>query len=90
MYPTDYALACLIGSGLRYAKITVVFARIIQRNIKATETKMEFPVSLDTLIKKLETNHSVQEISMSYHIQLTQGGKRMQKVSSAQLLSRGR
>ena len=53
--PTDYALASLVGAGLRDAEITVAFARKINRKIKATETKMEFPVSLDTLIEKLDT-----------------------------------
>ena len=62
MSPTDYALASLLKAGLRDAEITVAFARIIHWKIKATETKMEFLVSLDTLIKKLDTYNPVKEI----------------------------
>ena len=60
--PTDYALASLLKAGLRDAEITVAFARIIHWKIKATETKMKFLVSLDTLIKKLDTYNPVKEI----------------------------
>ena len=59
---TAYALASLVGAGLRDAEITVAFARMINRKIKARETKMEFPVSLDTLIKILDTYNPVKEI----------------------------
>ena len=55
MNPIDYALASLVGAGLKDAEITVGCSRMINRKIKATETKMEFPVSLDTLIKILDT-----------------------------------
>ena len=44
--PTDYALASLVGTGLRDAEITVTFTRIIN------EAMMEFPISLDKLIEK--------------------------------------
>ena len=43
--------------------IAVAFARMINQKIMATETKMEFHVSLDTLIKKLGTYNPVKEIS---------------------------
>ena len=46
--PTDYALASLVGTGLRDAEITVTFTRIIN------EAMMEFPISLDKLIEKLD------------------------------------
>ena len=59
----DHAdISCLVGAGLRDAEITVAFTRMINRKIKATETKMEFPVSLDTLIGKLGTYDPVKEI----------------------------
>ena len=51
--PTDYALASLVGAGLRGAEITVAFA--IHRKIKAPETKIKFPISHDALIKNLNT-----------------------------------
>ena len=62
MNPTDHALASLAGVGLRDVEITVVLAGIIHWKIKVTETKMEFPVSLDTLIEKLYTYNPVKEI----------------------------
>ena len=43
-------------------KLQVTVARMINRKIKATETKMEFTVSLDTLIKKLDTYNPVKEV----------------------------
>ena len=43
-------------------KLQVTFARMINRKIKATETKMEFPDSLDTLIKELDTYNLVKEV----------------------------
>lgn len=39
-------------AGLEDAEITVALASMVHRKIKATETKMEFPVSPDPLIKK--------------------------------------
>ena len=60
--PTDYALASLVGTGLRDAEITVTFAQMINQKIKVRETKMEFPVSLDILIEKLDTYNPVKEI----------------------------
>ena len=62
MNPTDYALAFFVGAGLRDAEIIVAFARMINRKIKATESKIEFSVSLDTLIEKLDTYNPVKEI----------------------------
>ena len=59
---TDYALVSLVGAGLRDTEITVAFVRMISRKIKAIEAKMEFPVSPDTLIKKLDTYNAVKEI----------------------------
>ena len=43
---------------------------MINRKIKTREKKMEFPVSLDTLIKKLDTYNPVREIfnAISYSI----------------------
>ena len=58
--PTDYALIYLVGAGLKDAEITAAFARMIHRKIKATDTKMEFPVSLDTLFEKLTENMDVE------------------------------
>ena len=40
--PTHYALAFLVGASLTDAGIAVAYARMINRMIKATETKMEF------------------------------------------------
>ena len=72
MNPIDYALAYLVGSVLGEAKITVVFGRIIHGKIKAAETKMEFPVPLDTLIRKLDTFNPIKDIFnvMSYSVDL--------------------
>ena len=51
---TDYALVYLVRAGLRDAEIKVTFTRMIHLKIKATETKMEFPFLLDTLIEILD------------------------------------
>ena len=58
----DYALAFIVEAGLRDPEITVSFTRMINWKIKARETKMEFPVSLDTLIKILDTYNPVKNI----------------------------
>ena len=55
-------MASFVGAGLKDAEITVAFARMINRKITARETKMEFPVSLDALIEKLETYNPIKEI----------------------------
>ena len=62
MNSTDYPRASLVGPGLRDAAVTVAFTRMINRKIRARETKMKFPVSLDTLIEKLDTYNPVNEI----------------------------
>ena len=52
--PTVYVLASLVRAGFRDAEITVTFARMI-----TAEAVIEFPVSLDTLTKKLDTYNIV-------------------------------
>ena len=68
--PADYALASRIGAGLRDADITISFARMINRKIKASKEKMEFPVSVDPLIKQLNSHNPLKEIfnAISYSI----------------------
>ena len=41
---TDYALASLVGTGLKDAEITVAFARMINWKMQPRETNTEFPV----------------------------------------------
>ena len=59
-------------AGLEDAEITVALASMVHRKIKATETKMEFPVSPDPLIKKNWTHNPVKKIFniMSYSVEL--------------------
>ena len=59
---TDYALASLVEAGVRDTETTVAFARKINWKIKARETKMKFPASLQTLIEKLDTYKPVKDI----------------------------
>ena len=59
--PSEYALAFLVRDSLSDAEITVAFASMIHRKIKATERKMEIHVSLDTLIKIVDTYNPVKE-----------------------------
>ena len=62
MSPTDYTLASLVQAGFRDTEITVAFARKINWKIKARETKMKFPASLQTVIEKLGTYKPVKDI----------------------------
>ena len=62
MSPTDYALASLVQAGFRDTEIAVAFARKISWMIKARETKINFPASLQTLIEKLDTYKPVKDI----------------------------
>ena len=42
--PVDYALASIVGCGLRDSEITLAFAQMVHRKLKANETKQEFPI----------------------------------------------
>lgn len=55
MNSTGYILPSLLAFVLGDAEFTVAFTQMINWKMKVKETKTEFSVSLDTLIKKLDT-----------------------------------
>lgn len=61
MNSTGYILPSLLAFVLGDAEFTVAFTQMINWKMKVKETKTEFSVSLDTLIKKLDTYVSLKE-----------------------------
>ena len=45
--PVDYAIASIIGAGLRDEAITISFAKMIHQKIKYQETRKIFPLSAE-------------------------------------------
>ena len=53
--PVDYAIVSVIGVGLRDAEITISFAKIIRRKLKAQETGTTVPISAENLSGVMKT-----------------------------------
>ena len=51
--PVDYVISSIIGAGLPDEEITISFAKIIHRKIKAQETRASFPLSAEKLFEEL-------------------------------------
>ena len=49
MNPVDYVIASIIGAGQRDEEITISFARMIHREIKAQEIETSFSLSAENL-----------------------------------------
>ena len=47
--PVDYAIATTIGAGMRDEEMTISFAKMIHRKIKAQEPELTFPISAENL-----------------------------------------
>ena len=60
--PVDYALASIVGCGLLDSEITLAFAQMVHRKLKANETKQEFPISIDKLIDQLDSYEPMKEL----------------------------
>ena len=55
MNPVDYAIALITGTGLHDEEITISFAKMIHRKIKAQETGTTFPLSAKNLSAVVKT-----------------------------------
>ena len=53
--PVDYAIASIIRAGLRNEEITISFAKMIPRKIKAQERGTTFPLSTENLPAVMKT-----------------------------------
>ena len=60
--PVDCALASIVGCGLRDSEITLAFAQMVHRKLKANETKQEFPISIEKLIDQLDSYEPMKEL----------------------------
>ena len=60
--PVDYALASIIGCGLRDSEITLAFAQMVHRKLKANETIQEFHISIDKLMDQLDSYEPMKEL----------------------------
>ena len=60
--PIDYAIASIIGAGLRDEEITISLAKMIHRKIKVQETGTSFPLSAENLLVELDKYDPIKEI----------------------------
>ena len=52
--PVDYAIASIIGAGLRDKEITLAFAKMKNLKLKSQELSKNFPLSAKNLMKELD------------------------------------
>ena len=58
----DYAIASIIGAGLRDEEITISFAKMIHQKIKAQETGTSFPLSAEKLSEEINKYDRIKKI----------------------------
>ena len=59
MNSVNYAIASIIGAGLRDEMITISFAKMIHQRIKAQETGTTLPFSTENLSAVMKTQFTI-------------------------------